>query len=204
MKKFTTWLAGLFGGMSATVATITLVAAVAVGITAEFVVTDSLAVFTDQEANAANTFTTGSVSIDDSPDSAFFTLANMMPGDSLIKPLTLTNSGATEFRYAMTTVADNVDTKNLRDQLSLTIRVKTANPCSTEDGAIIYAPAALSGGFFGSPAQGADAGDRSLAAAASETLCFRAELPLSTDNTFMGASTTATFTFDAEQTASNP
>ena len=111
----------------------------------------------------------------------------MMPGDSLIKPLTLTNSGATEFRYAMTTVADNVDTKNLRDQLSLTIRVKTANPCSTEDGAIIYAPAALSGGFFGSPAQGADAGDRSLAAAASETLCFRAELPLSTDNTFMGA-----------------
>ena len=56
MTTLATWLTALFGSMTATVATMTLVAAVAVGVTAELVVTDSLAVFTDQEVNAANTF----------------------------------------------------------------------------------------------------------------------------------------------------
>ena len=204
MRIFRTWLTALFGGVSGTVATLTLVAAVLVGLTAEFLVTDSLAVFTDQEVNAANTFTTGSVSIDDAPDSAFLTFANMMPGDSVIQPLTILNAGPTEFRYAMSTVADNADAKNLRDQLSLTIRVKTANPCASEDGVVIFGPAALTGGFFGSAAQGADGGDRVLAGSANEVLCFKADLPLSTGNTFMTAATTATFTFDAEQTANNP
>ena len=128
----------------------------------------------------------------------------MLPGDRTIQPLTITNAGAAEFRYAMSTVADNLDTKNLRDQLSLTIRVKTANPCANEDGVVIFGPAALTGGFFGSAAQGADAGDRVLAGSASEVLCFTADLPLSTGNAFMSAATTATFTFDAEQTANNP
>ena len=204
MRIFTSWFTALFGGVSGTVATLTLVAAVLVGLTAEFLVTDSLAVFTDQEVNAANTFTTGSVSIDDAPDSAFLTFANMMPGESTIQPLTITNGGATEFRYAMSTGADNADAKNLRDQLSLTIRLKTANPCSSEDGVVISGPSVLSGGAIGSAVQGADPGDRVLAGSASEVLCFKAELPLSTDNTYMNAATTATFTFDAEQTANNP
>ena len=181
-----------------------LIALVTVALLAQFVVTDSLAVFTHQEVNAANTFTTGDVSIDDGPDSAFFTFSGMMPGDSTIQPLTITNSGSTEFRYAMTTAADNADSKALRDQLTLTIRVKTANPCSSQDGAVLYSPAVLSAGLFGSSAQGADAGDRVLAASASEVLCFRAELPLATGNAFQNASTTVTFTFDAEQTSNNP
>jgi len=188
MRTLLTSFTALFGGLTGALATLTLVGAVVAGVTAEFLVTDSLAVFTDQEVNAANTFTTGSVAIDDAPDSAFLTVANMMPGDSLLQPLTITNAGATEFRYALSTVADNLDAKNLRDQLSLTIRLKTANPCSTEDGAV----------------QGADPGDRTLAGGASEVLCFKAELPLATGNTYQSAATTATFTFDAEQTANNP
>ena len=44
-----------------------LIALVTVALLAQFVVTDSLAVFTHQEVNAANTFTTGDVSIDDGP-----------------------------------------------------------------------------------------------------------------------------------------
>ena len=36
-----------------------------------------------------------------------------------------------------------------------------------------------------------------------EILCFRASLPLTTGTAYQSASTTATFTFDAEQTANN-
>ena len=204
MRKRISILLALFSGSAGIVAGLSLVLAATAGLAAELFVTDSLAVFTDQEVNAANTFATGAVSIDDGPDSAFFTYSAMLPGDTTIQALTITNSGASQFRYAMTTVADNADTKNLRDQLQVTIRVKTANPCSSEDGTVIYGPGTLALSLFGNPAQGNHAGDRLLAGAASEILCFKAELPLSTNNTFMNASTTATFTFDAEQTANNP
>ncbi len=177
----------------------------AIGIMAAFFVTDSLAVFTDQETNDANTFTTGSIAIDDAPDTAFLTFSAMAPGDSTIQPLTITNNGTLELRYAMTTTATNADAKALRDELDLTIRIKTANPCSSEDGTILYGAALLlANGAFGSAAQGADGGDRVLAAAASEILCFKVELPLASGNAFQTATTTATFTFDAEQTANNP
>ena len=63
---------------------------------------------------------------------------------------------------------------------------------------------ALNGAAVGSSAQGANAGDRNLAAGASEVLCFRVSLALSTGNAFQGATSAATFTFDAEQTANNP
>lgn len=174
------------------------------GIIGSFVAIDSLAVFTAQEVNAANTFDTGSVSLTDAPDSAFVTYANMAPGDSVVSQLTLTNAGTLDLRYAMSIAATNADGKALRDQLELTVRVKTANPCANEDGAIIYGPGAASAAAIGSPAQGAQAGDRTVVAAASEALCFRVELPLGTGNTFQTAATAATFTFDAEQTKNNP
>jgi hypothetical protein len=69
---------------------------------------------------------------------------------------------------------------------------------------LIAGPTALNGASFGNPAQGAQAGDRVLAGGASELLCFQVSLPLSTNNTFQGATSLATFTFDAEQTLNNP
>jgi len=173
-------------------------------VAAGFFVEDSLAIFTDQEVNAANTISAGNIALDDAPDSAFLTVSNMIPGDTSISSVTLTNSGTGDLRYAMTTSADNTDTKNLRDQLQLTIRTKTVNPCSSEDGTIIYGPGILSSGVFGSAAQGADAGDRALLAAANEILCFKVELPIASADTYQNATTTATFTFDAEQTSNNP
>lgn len=176
----------------------------ATGVFGSFLAVESLAVFTDQKVNAANAFDTGSVSLTDAPASALVTYANMAPGDSVISQLTLANAGTLELRYAMSTSATNVDTKGLRDQLQLTVRAKTANPCANEDGAVLFGPAALSGGAIGSSAQGAQAGDRTVVAAASEDLCFKVALPLATGNTFQTASTTATFTFDVEQTKNNP
>jgi hypothetical protein len=53
------------------------------------------------------------------------------------------------------------------------------------------------------PAQGAQAGDRVLAPAAGEELCFQV-VPPGDVTTGAGLTTTATFTFQAEQTAYNP
>jgi hypothetical protein len=47
------------------------------------------------------------------------------------------------------------------------------------------------------------AGNRVLAGGANETLCIRVAEPLATGNTFQGASSVVTATFDAEQTAND-
>ncbi|HEY7590871.1 MAG TPA: TasA family protein [Candidatus Limnocylindrales bacterium] len=158
----------------------------------------SLAVFTDSE-NATGAFTTGTIDISTTP-TALFNLSAIFPGASGSATLNVSNGGTGALRYAMTTAATNTDGKGLRDQLSLTI---TAGSCPG-GGAPLYGAAALSGAAFGNPNQGAQAGDRALAAGANEDLCFAWSLPLSTGNAFQAASTTATFTFSAEQTANNP
>ena len=58
--------------------------------------------------------------------------------------------------------------------------------------------------MIGDPSQGAQAGDRTLAASANEVLCVQVALPSATGNAFQSAATTGTLTFDAEQVASNP
>jgi hypothetical protein len=173
-----------------------------VGVLAGFGAFGALSIFTSTADVISNAFTTGTVDISTSPDTALVTYSNMAPGDSTIQPLTVTNGGTLALRYAMTTSADNDDSKGLRDQLVLTIKTKTANPCSTFDGTQLYT-GALSGGAIGDPTQGAQGGDRPLAASANEVLCFKVELPSDTDDDYQGATTTATFTFDAEQTANN-
>jgi hypothetical protein len=156
----------------------------------------SLAIFTDTDASTG-AFTAGTVDIATSP-ATLFTVAAVMPGDSGSATLTVANSGSGQLRYAMTTSATNADSKNLRDQLSLTIK---AGACPGAGANL--SSGALSGASLGNPAQGADAGDRTLNAGASEALCFAWSLPLATDNAYQGATTTATFTFAAEQTANN-
>jgi predicted ribosomally synthesized peptide with SipW-like signal peptide len=157
----------------------------------------SLAIFTDTSASDG-TFTAGTIDIATSP-STLFTVSNIMPGDSGSASLTVQNNGSGQLRYAMTSSSTNPDTKALRGQLWLTI---TAGACPGS-GTPLY-DNVLSGAAFGSVLSGAQAGDRTLNAAASEQLCFAWSLPLlTTGNAFQGATTTATFTFSAEQTANN-
>jgi spore coat-associated protein N len=164
---------------------------------------DSLAVFADVEANAGNVLASGSVSIADAPDSAFLSIANMAPGNSTIVALAISNDGSLALRYSMTSSATDPDGKGLAAQLQLTIRDQTVNGCNAEDGAVLYT-GALNAALFGSSAQGAQAGDRTLAASASENLCFKVQFPVGSGNAYQSATTTATFTFDAEQTINNP
>jgi spore coat-associated protein N len=180
-----------------------LLSLVAIGILASLVGLGGLSVFTASTANDNNTFTTGSVDISTNPVTAFLTMSDMAPGDSVTAQLTVSNDGTLELRYAMTTSADNTDALDLRDALTLTIR-ELGTDCATFDGAQLYT-GTLANGAIGDPAQGPDTGDRTLPASVGNTedLCFKVELPSSATGP-EGATTTATFTFDAEQTVNNP
>ena len=158
----------------------------------------SLAAFTDS-VDATGSFSTGTIDLTASP-ATIFTVTDIMPGASGSATLSVSNTGTGALRYAMTSASTNADSKNLRDQLEITI---TAGACPGA-GAPLYGSAAIAGAAFGDPTQGADTGDRTLAAASSEDLCFAWSLPLATGNAYQGATTTTTFTFAAEQTANNP
>ena len=171
----------------------------------------TLAVFTDQDTVGANSFTTASLSLDVSPTTALVTFAGMVPGDTVTNPLVVTNpAGSGALRYSVSSTATNTDTKGLKDQLVLTVKTVDATtpgtPCDNFDGTQLYTGDldSTAGKILGDSAQGAQAGDRSMAVNTSETLCFRVNLPLATGNGYQSATTTATFTFDAEQTANNP
>jgi|SRR5450759_264377 hypothetical protein len=101
----------------------------------------------------------------------------------------------------MTSASTNADAKGLMNQLTLTVKT-LGTSCALFDGTSLYT-GALASAAVGDPTQGAQAGDRTLAAAGSESLCFRATLPLATGNAYQNATTTTTFTFQAEQTANN-
>ncbi|MGH2456044.1 MAG: TasA family protein [Candidatus Limnocylindria bacterium] len=170
----------------------------------------SLALFTDTET-VTGSFTTGSVDLNAAEiDALVLTTAAMMPGDSTTDDVVVQNDGSAQLRYAVSTSSTNADGLNLRDVLTLTVRTVDATtpltPCDDFDGTVVLAATVLGAATaqIGDPTAGADAGDRTLDAAASETLCFRVSLPAGTGGAFQGATTTTTFTFDAEQTANNP
>ena len=168
----------------------------------------SLAVFTSTASVGGNTFTTGTVTISTAPASALVTLSNMAPGDQVTNPITVTNAGSLALRYAITsTTTENV----LAGQLSLTVKsgvTTCTNAGFGSSGTVIYGAGVLGNttavNLVGNPAQGAQAGDRTLAASANEVLCFNVSLPLATGNGFQNLTSTATFAFQAEQTTNNP
>lgn len=170
----------------------------------------TLALFTDQETVGAD-FSTGSIDLDGARiDALVLTTSALMPGDTVTDDVVVENDGTAELRYAMSSSSTDADGLGLRTVLTLTIKTidvtTPGTPCDDFDGATTLYNGVLgaSSAAFGDPSPGAQTGDRTLAAAANETLCFRVSLPSGTGNGFQGAATTTTFTFDAEQTSSNP
>ncbi len=166
----------------------------------------SLAVFTDTETVTGNTFTTGTVDIAATPATAVVTMPAMAPGDQVTAPLTVDNLGTLDLRYAVTS-ATTEDT--LAGELVLTLKsgVTTCDNTNwTADGTIEYTGilgTIATSAIIGDNTQGADAGDRTLAPGGSEVLCVNVTLPLAT-TAGQGTTSTATLTFDAEQTINNP
>ena len=167
----------------------------------------SLALFTDQQAVGGNAFTTGSIDLVAAPATAAITASAMAPGDQVTAPINVANSGTLEFRYSMTSTTDE-DT--LAGELVLTVKsgVTTCDDANwAATGAVVFSGvlgSTATVNVVGDPATGAQAGDRVLAATANEDLCFNVTLPTSASNAVQGLTSTATFTFDAEQTANNP
>ena len=168
------------------------------------------AFFTANAVIGNNTFTAGSLDIaltPEGPAATAISYANMVPGDSVTQPVVVANVGSVDFRYSMTSVATNTDGRALKDQLVFTIKTADGGGgCSAFTGTTIYTGDldGTVGKILGDPATGANAGDRNLASPLTETLCFRGTLPTTAGNIYQSATTTATFTFDAEQTANNP
>ena len=170
----------------------------------------TLALFTDQETVGAD-FSTGTIDLDAAKiDALVLTTTALMPGDTVTDDVVVENDGTAELRYAMSSSSTNGDGLGLRTVLTLTIKTidvtLPGTPCDDFDGATTLYSGVLgaSSAAFGDPSPGDQGSDRTLAAGANETLCFRVSLPDTTDNAFQGAATTTTFTFDAEQTSSNP
>lgn len=155
----------------------------------------SLAIFTDTQAVPDNSFATGTIDIATNPVDELFTVAAMMPGDVETSTIVVRNSGTAELRYAISTDVDSG--ASLAAQLDADVYAG-----ATCTGTALYS-GSLAGLAVGSNAQGDDSGDRVLAASGQETLCFQVTLPADTDDTFQGAATSVTFTFDAEQTVNN-
>ena len=170
----------------------------------------TLALFTDQETVDAD-FTTGTIILDAVKiDDLVLTTSGLMPNDTVTDDVVVENDGTAELRYAMTTSSTNGDAKNLRSVLTLTVKTidvsDPGTPCDDFDGTdtLYDGVFGASTAAFGDPTAGDQGADRTLNAGANETLCFRVHLPGTTGNAFQGATMTTTFTFDAEQTSSNP
>lgn len=190
------------------------------------------ALYTYTDPVPGNTFSTGTIHLDATPDSAVFTVADMDPGDLVNGNINVVNDGSMELRYAITGVTtasstngvvDGTPQDTLANELDLTIRTGIAPGSCTgtsavAGGTIIYGPGPTSGvaeiDLVGDDAQGAqDPGgagalpgaDRVLAVDADEDLCFTVTLPATGGgNTAAGTGVTVTWNFEAEQTANNP
>jgi predicted ribosomally synthesized peptide with SipW-like signal peptide len=173
-----------------------------------------LAVFTDTDSVGTNDFATGSVVLTTSPTSTIWTAVSAaVPGDKATGTLTVTNGGTLQFRYAVS--GSNTDA-TLSAAMNIRIGLQAGGSCDfpyhNNDGTTttftddtqLFAGALDTAALIGSSAQGADAGDRTLAASANEVLCFAVVLPDTAGNSVQGLSNTTTFTFDSEQTTNNP
>lgn len=158
----------------------------------------SLAVFTDTDA-ADGAWSTGTIILGVSPATTFGP-SGMMPGDTGSQTITVANTGTGALRYALESVATDLDAKGLAAQLNFDV---DAGACGATTGNLFTGTLATFAGL-GDKTQGDQAGDRPVAAGDTDQLCFSWELPLdTTGNGFQDAGTEAVFTFYAEQTANN-
>jgi spore coat-associated protein N len=166
----------------------------------------TVASFQSTGSSAPNAFAAGTVDVANSPASALMSLTNMMPGETITAPLTVTNSGSLQLRYALASTVTNSDGKGIGAQLTLTAKSGVAsctNSGFSASGTVLYGAAPLgelgsSLSLIGTP-NAFPNGGRTLSPAAGETLCLQVTLPAATGPGFQGATTTATFTFSAQQ-----
>ena len=172
----------------------------------------SLAVFTDTETVDA-TFTTGTIMLDAvKVDALTLTNTDLLPGEVITGSVDVENDGNSELRYSLdTSSTDGFSPNGAALYTALTVDVRTVDvdatiKCDDFDGTLLNSPGEILGAtnvLFGSVSPTVGTGDRTVVSGATDVLCIRVSLPLSTDGTFQGANSVTTFTFNAEQTENN-
>ena len=165
----------------------------------------TFATFTD-DATSASTFSSGTVNLelaDDTTDAYSFTslsTSNMKPGDVKYASLKVENAGSIASSYTMTS-AESETALSGELQLGAVVGAATCDAAGYAAATDTTAGGLLTNQVIanGDLAAAAISSARSLAAGASETLCFKVELPSGTGNTFQGLTTTSTFTFNLTQ-----
>ncbi len=195
-----------------------LIGLMAIGGLAAVLGTASQAIWTDSDDVDTNSFDTGSVSLDtDKVGTIWTAVADGAPGAIATGELTVTNDGSMELRYAVT--GGNVGDAGLPAGVNLRIGLEGPDgdtdcefPYHLQDGSDIaivddvqqFTGTLDTAALMGSTVPGDQAGDRTLAAAAAEKLCFSVVLPDDAANSLQSLFNVTTFTFDSEQTANNP
>lgn len=160
----------------------------------------TFATFTD-DATSTSTFSSGTVNMelaDDTTDAYSFTslsTSNMKPGDVKYSSLKVENAGSLASTYTMTS-AESEAALSGELQLGAVVGALTCDAAGYTTASATAANVVIANGDL---AVAAISTARPLAAAASEVLCFRVELPTATTDTFQGLTTTSTFTFNLTQ-----
>ncbi len=173
----------------------------------------SMAVFTDTETVDA-TFSSGTIVLDEAKINALsLTNTNLMPGDVVTGSVDVENDGVNELRYSLNTTTTDGSSPNgdaLSSALVVEVRpIDATTPvtkCNEFDGVPALQASEVLGAsnvMFGSISPTVGTGDVTVAAGATHVLCIRVSLPIATDDTFQGATSVTTFTFNAEQTENN-
>jgi hypothetical protein len=160
----------------------------------------TFATFTDS-GTSASTFSTGTVDlelnneVDDAYAFAALSTANMKPGDTKYAALTVENAGTLGYSYTMTS-AETETTLSAELKLGAVIGAVTCDAAGYTTAVAVPTNIVIANGNLSAAAISTA---RTLAAAASEILCVRVELPSTAGDTFQGLTTTSTFTFSATQ-----
>jgi|GEM_PF-5568405 len=162
----------------------------------------SLAQLAADAATTGNLVRAGALSVLLHPVSPFGTIAGIVPGDTVSGALRVENAGTTAVRYAFSTTTTTLAGQELGTQIQLVVKSEGSS-CAAWDGTTL-ASGAFGLAAFGDPAPGAQAGDRTLAAGASETLCLRATLPDTTSRRFQHSSAATDLLVAAEQIPGGP
>jgi spore coat-associated protein N len=136
--------------------------------------------------------------------SATISFASAHPGASVVQPLSVSNDGSLDMRYAVSSQAVS-GSAPLAEALRWTVRSGVTD-CSAAgfeasgtqlfDGVLATSTKTAK---IGDPVQGAQVGDREIAAGAVDGLCSRVTLPTTAASNLQGLSVAVTLSYDAEQ-----
>jgi spore coat-associated protein N len=169
-------------------------AALAVVLAAVGITVGSGANFTASAANPGNVFTTGTLSIGNSPSTALFTASGLKPGDVNTGTVDITNTGSVTGDFALKT-ANATGSTALLGQLDLVVAdcgawTTTAPSCTTGTTNV----------YSGKLGSLTNAALGSYAGGVKHRYKFTVTLPSSTDDTFQGKTAQVDFAWSAQTT----